>query len=146
DEVTVNGVPPAQKARAAQGVPRLVVVWCPDWPVAAAGLDADAPVAVVHANRVVAASLAARYEGVHPGQRRRAAQACCPALTLVPLDPAHDARAFEAVLRAVERFTPLLELTEPGTVTFGALGPSRYHGGDEALVRQVVESVTAVLG
>src|SRR5262249_39919197 len=48
--------------------------------------------------------------------------------------------------RAVERFTPLLELTEPGTVTFGALGPSRYHGGDEALARQVVTSVTAVLG
>ena len=125
---------------------RLVVVWCPDWPVAAADAPADEPVAVIHANQVVAASLAARAEGVEPGLRRRAAQARCPSLTLVPLDPARDARAFESVLAMVEHFTPLLELTEPGTVTFLARGPSRYHGGDVALGRQVSEAVLAVLG
>jgi protein ImuB len=125
--------------------PRIVVVWCPDWPVAAAGTPADAPVAVVHANLVVAASLAARADDVHPGLRRRAAQARCPALTLVPVDPARDARAFEVVLRAIESFTPLLELTEPGTATFLARGPSRYHGGDAALGHQVSAAVIAAL-
>src|SRR5262245_46799443 len=129
--------------------PRLVVVYCPDWPVAAAGgragVPPDAPVAVMTANRVVAASLAAREEGVEPGQRRRVAQARCPALTLVPADPAEAARAFEDVLRAVERFTPVVELTEPGTATFAARGPSRYHGGDESLAAQVLEAVTTVL-
>ncbi len=128
------------------GPSRLVVVWCPDWAVAAADLDADAPVAVIHANRVVATSLAARYQGVQPGLRRRAAQACCPSLVLVPLDPAHDTRMFEAVLRAVERITPLLEVTEPGTVTFAARGPSRYHGGDEALAQEVAGRVITLLG
>jgi len=131
-----------------------VVVWCPDWPVAAAhaaptlaaDVGADAPVAVLEANRVVAASLAARHEGVLPGLRRRAAQAACPGLTLVPRDPAHEARAFEGVLRAVERITPLLEVTEPGTITFRARGPARYHGGEEALTGLVAERVTAALG
>jgi protein ImuB len=129
--------------------PRLVVVHCPDWPVAAAGgragVPPDAPMAVMAANRVVAASLAAREEGVEPGQRRRVAQARCPALTLVPADPAEAARAFEDVLCAVERFTPVVELTEPGTATFAARGPSRYHGGDESLAAQVLEAVTTVL-
>jgi protein ImuB len=36
--------------------PRMVAVWCPDWPVTTArldaGLDAEAPVAVVAANLV----------------------------------------------------------------------------------------------
>ena len=128
--------------------PRLVVVHCPDWPVAAADLAAtepDAPMAVMAANRVVAASLAAREEGVGPGLRRREAQARCPPLALVPTDPAQEARAFEDVLRAIERFTPLVELTEPGTATFGARGPSRYHGGDEAFAALVAEAVTSVL-
>ena len=129
--------------------PRLVVVHCPDWPVAAAGgragVPPDAPMAVLAANRVVAASRAAREEGVEPGQRRRVAQARCPALTLVPADPAEAARAFEDVLRAVERFTPVVELTEPGTATFAARGPSRYHGGDETLATQVLEGVIGVL-
>ena len=128
--------------------PRLVVVHCPDWPVAAADLAAtepDAPMAVMAANRVVAASLAAREEGVGPGLRRREAQARCPPLALVPTDPAQETRAFEDVLRAIERFTPLVELTEPGTATFGARGPSRYHGGDEAFAALVADAVTAIL-
>jgi protein ImuB len=128
--------------------PRLVVAHCPDWPVAAADLaatDPDAPMAVMAANRVVAAALSARAEGVSPGLRRREAQARCPPLALVPADPAQEARAFEDVLRAIERFTPLVELTEPGTATFGARGPSRYHGGDEAFAALVAEAVTSVL-
>ena len=93
--------------------PRLVV-WCPDWPVVAAGAAPDARRRWLQAaNRVVAASPAARADGVQLGQRRREAQARCPAVTLVR-DPARDARAFESVLQALERFTPLLEVTEPG--------------------------------
>ena len=42
-------------------------------------------------------------------------KACCPDLTLVPRDPAREARAFEGVFWAVEVVTPLLEITAPGT-------------------------------
>ena len=59
---------------AATATPRVMVVWCPDWPVVAAvaaeELSADDPVAVVAANEVVACSAAARPEGVRRGRRR----------------------------------------------------------------------------
>src|SRR5438034_10861241 len=64
--------------------PRLIAVWCPDWPVTTArveaGLPIDAPIAVVTANRVVVCSHAAREHGVRRGLRRREAQARCPQL------------------------------------------------------------------
>ena len=50
-------------------VPRLGVLWCPHWSVAVAGARPDEPVAVVHANRVVAHSVAAAADGVVLGQR-----------------------------------------------------------------------------
>src|SRR5918998_914526 len=65
---------------------RMVVVWCPDWPVVAAGAPPDSLTAVVHANRVVACSEAARAEGVRPGLRRREAQSRCPELELLASD------------------------------------------------------------
>ncbi len=120
--------------------PRVLVAWCPDWPVVAAGVAPGEPAAVVHANRVVAASPAARDEGVVVGHRRREAQARCPELTLVAHDPARDVRAFEPVLQALAALTPLVELTEPGTGTFGTRGPSRYHGGDDALAARTAGS------
>ncbi len=57
--------PPARTLAAAgsgvSGAPqRTLVLWCPDWPVLAAeivdGVPATEPVAVLHANRVVACS------------------------------------------------------------------------------------------
>src|SRR4029450_10597346 len=121
-------------------MPRMVVVWCPDWPVAAAGAPPGSLTAVVHANRVVACSPAARAEGVHPGLRRREAQSRCPELELAPHDPAPQppppapprrearsrspelgllapaparaARPFEPVLVAVEQLTPWVEVVQ----------------------------------
>src|SRR2546430_6961712 len=73
---------------------RTLYVWCPDWPVIAAGLvegvPVHAPVAVLAANRVVACSAAARAEGVRPGLRRREAQGPCPYLVVGLDDPAPD--------------------------------------------------------
>ncbi len=126
--------------------PRALVVCCPDWPVLAACAPLGPPTAVVHANRVVAASPSARDDGVAPGQRRREAQGRCPGLVVVAHDPARDARAFEPVLQAVATLTPLVELTEPGVCTFATRGPSRYHGGDEALAARAGALVTEALG
>ena len=128
------------------GAPRLAVVWCPEWPVVAAGAPVGEPSAVLHANRVLAVSPAARAEGVTVGQRRREAQAACPALSLLDHDPARDARAFEPVLQALEEVTPWVEVTNPGACVFGTRGPSRYHGGDEALAAKVAEVVRGALG
>src|SRR5512132_795087 len=123
----------------------MLVVWCPDWPVVAAGAPPDSLTAVVHANRVVACSAAARAEGVRPGLRRREAQGRCPELELLDHDPARDARAFEPVLVAVERLTPWVEVLLPGECAFPARGAARYHGGEPALAVTVTAAVHAAV-
>jgi len=123
---------------------RTLVVWCPDWPLVAAGL-ADRPAVVVAANRVIASSAPARSEGVRLGQRRREAQACCPELVVVGEDPARDARGFEPVVVAVASFTPRVELTRPGVCAIPALAPARYFGGEASLAEQVCDAAGAAV-
>ena len=119
---------------------RMIAVWCPDWPVVAAhhrpdtvGGDDDA-VAVITANRVVACSHPARMAGVRRGMRRREAQSRCPDLVVLPRDEAGEARAFEPVVAAIESIAPGVEITRPGLAAIGAQGPTRYFGGETAVV------------
>ena len=117
---------------------RTLTVWCPDWPVAAAGFDgAVDSVAVVFANRVVACSAAARADGVRRGLRRREAQGRSPTVTVLEYDADRDARAFEPVVATVEALNPRVEILRPGLCAFDTRGPSRYFGGDDALARRV---------
>ncbi len=125
---------------------RTLVLCCPEWSVVAAGAVPDQALAVVHANRVIASSPAARLEGVTPGLRRREAQGRCPGLEVVAADPARDARAFEPLAVALDVLTPRIEMTRPGTIAFATHGPSRYFGGDDALIERVVALATEVLG
>jgi protein ImuB len=115
-----------------EGMVRTLTVWCPDWPVIAAGiaddLPAHAPVAVLRANRVVVCSPAARAEGVRRDLRRREAQSRCPRLVVVEDDPGRDARAFEPVVAAVEEVAPGVEVIRPGACALAARGPARYFG------------------
>jgi protein ImuB len=67
-------------------------------------------------------------------------------LVVVEHDPGRDARAFEPVVAAVESFVPRVEVTRPGTCSAAARGPSRFFGGDDALVEAVSMAVEAVLG
>ena len=127
------------------GGTRTLVVWCPDWPLVAAGILPDVPAAMFHANRVTACTVAARAEGVKRGLRRREAQSRCPGLVVEQHDPARDARAFEPVVAVVETFTPRVEVTRPGACALPTRGPSRYFGGDDALAARIREAVDAML-
>lgn len=122
-------------------VPRLVIVWCPDWPVVAARVPADQPAAVFRANRVIARSPAAIAAGVQAGERRRSAQGACSQLLVIDHDPDREARAFEPVARAITDMAPRLEVIEPGWVCLAARGPSRYFGGDEAMAHRLAALV-----
>jgi protein ImuB len=126
---------------------RTLLVRCPDWPVAAAeivdGVPAHAPVAVLHAGRVIACSPAARADGVTRGLRRREAQGRCPQVVVVAADPARDARAFEPVVAAIEQVAAGVEVVRPGTCATAVRGPARYFGGEEAAAERVVEQVAA---
>jgi protein ImuB len=125
---------------------RTLVVWCPDWPVLATALAPELPVAVLAQGRVLACSGPARAEGVAVGLRRRQAESCCPGLVVVDHDPDRDARAFEPVVAAVESFAPRVEVTRPGSCAVATRGPSRYFGGEQALVTRVAEAVEGALG
>jgi len=122
-----------------------MVVWLPDWPLTAAGMRPDEPAVVVQANRVVAASVAARDRQVTVGLRRREAQARCPDIAVLQHDPSRDARYFEPLVQALDRFTPRIEILEPGWCSFPTRGPSRYFGGDEALAVKVLQVLDATM-
>ena len=124
---------------------RTLVVWCPDWPLAALGVRTTEPAAVFHANRVVACTEAARQVGVRRGMRRREAQGRCPDLVVHERDHAREARAFEAVARLLDDIAPRVELTRPGTCALGTRGPSRYFGGDIPLAGRVQGLVAAAV-
>jgi len=109
---------------------RSLVAWCPDWPLVAVGASLQEPTAVVHANRVVAASAAARELGVSRGMRMRAAQGRCPELAVHARDDSGEVRAFEPVLGALGAIAARIEVLRPGTCAIAMRGPLRYFGGD----------------
>ena len=128
---------------------RMLCLWCPDWPVVAArradpSLD-GVPVVVLDRGFVLAASAEARAEGVRRGLRRREAEVRCPGLVIRPVDTTGEARAFEALCRAVEVLAPRLALDRPGLLNVATRGPSRYFGGDEAFATRLLAVVAAVL-
>ncbi|MGH8985321.1 MAG: DNA polymerase Y family protein, partial [Acidimicrobiia bacterium] len=128
---------------------RTASLWCPDWPVVALRTRhpelRNVPVAVLERGErgpvVHSASAEARAEDVVTGLRRREAETRCPGLAVVDADPHVEARAFEAVARAVEAFTPRLVLELPGRLSFPTRGPARYFGGDESLAARVLAAI-----
>jgi protein ImuB len=129
-----------------ESLPRLVTVWCPEWPTVAARIPRDVPAGVFHANRVVARTPAAAAAGVSHGDRRRSAQSACPDLLVLDHEPDRDAREFEPVVRAVSDMAPRLEVVEPGWLCLSARGPSRYFGGDRLLAERLVALVAETTG
>src|SRR6478609_5665837 len=129
---------------------RILMLWCPDWPVIAAGLtegiDVHAPVVVLRANRVLACSPAARAEGVRRGLRKREAQGRCPQLTVVEHDPGRDTRAFEPVVAAVEEVAPGVEVIRPGACGLAVRGPASYYGGEAQAAEKLVEHAAVRCG
>lgn len=123
----------------------MIAVWCPDWPVTTARLDAglaaDTPLAVCTGNRVVACSHPARVHGVRRGLRRREAQARCPGLTVLPRNEAAEARLFEPVVAALETIAPGVEITRPGLAAINVKGPTRYFGGETGVLHALSRAV-----
>jgi protein ImuB len=129
---------------------RRFVVWCPDWPVVAAGtalgLESLIPAAVFDANRVLTCSETARANGVRRGMRRREAQGRCPELVVCDHDPARDARLFEPVAVAVEALAPGVEIVRPGLVAVPAKGPAGYFGSEADAAERIVDQVNGAAG
>jgi protein ImuB len=122
----------------------VLVVWCPDWPVVAAGADPRRPEAVISSGRVEACTPAAREQGVRRGMKLRDAQRRCAALVVHADDLDAQARAFEKVIAVVEQLCPRVEVIRPGLIAVPARGPSRYYGGEDAAAATIRDAVAAV--
>ena len=116
---------------------RVLVVWCPDWPVVAADPPGAGPCAVVTHRAVLACNQSARAHGVRRGMRRRDAQSRCPELVLVEENADRDVRAFEPVLAAVEALRPGVAPLRPGLLAIRA--PGRFYGGEEHAAATIAE-------
>ncbi|MCW2748647.1 MAG: polymerase [Nocardioidaceae bacterium] len=120
---------------------RFMVLWCPDWPVVAAMNDEDLPahmpVAVFAKGQVFACSAAARRDGVRRDMRQRDAQSRCPDLVVLDHRPDVDARAFEAVLAAVEALSPGVSPIRPGLCALRV--PARFYGGEAEAAAVIAE-------
>ena len=55
----------------------------------------------------------------------------------------HSYRTYERVVRAVTGVSPLVEVESAGRLVFAARGPSRYFGGEQAMVDDVQARVHA---
>jgi protein ImuB len=122
---------------------RVLVVWCPDWPVVAAaaelGVPARRPAAVLAANVVLACNGVARASGVRRGMRRRDAQSRCPELTVLEANPDRDARSFEEVLTTLEALRPGVAPIRPGLVALRS--PGRFYGGEVQAAAVIAEQL-----
>ncbi len=127
------------------GSRRVLVAWCPDWPVVALGMPPEVPVAVTSGNQVMACSAAARREGVRIGLRRREAQSRCPGLVVRARDPVQEARAFEPVVAAIATLVPAIEVSRPGLCALDVRRAERYFGGEPALCQRVAEVASSAL-
>lgn len=129
---------------------RAIVLWLPDWPVAAAAhelaLDPSAPLVLIEHGEVFACSAAARSAGVSRGLRHREAQYRCPEATVIRHDEGVDARTFDPVLRAIEAAAPGVQLLRPGLVALRARGPARYYGGEAEALAALAAVVRASIG
>lgn len=131
---------------------RTILLWCPDWPLAAAAAEhsiaADLPLALTEKGLVFACSATARADGVRRGMRLREAQSRSTALVVLPYDPILDARAFEPVILALEQITPGVQIIRPGMCAIRARGPRRYYGGEHPAAQAVLDRVRelAVVG
>jgi protein ImuB len=135
-------------ARVKPRASRVLALWCPDWPAAAAAAVADVPptrpVVVVHASRVVACTAVARQAGVRRGITRREAQARCPDLFVAQSNPDRDARLFEPVVAVVDATVPGVEVLRPGVLVLTVRGAARYFGSEAEAAERLVDAVAAV--
>lgn len=121
------------------GIPRVMVLWCPDWPITAAlhearvhdtNLSADAALALIWKGVVFASSAQARADGVTRGLRLREAQARSPELTVLDYDPALDNRVFEPIIAGLEELTPGVQVLRAGMCVVRIRGAAAFYGGE----------------
>lgn len=78
--------------------------------------------------------------------QRREAEAVCPEVHTVSVDPGADAARFEPVAVAIEAVVPRIEVAMPGLVFVPVTGAVRYYGDESALVERITDELGLLTG
>lgn len=88
---------------------------------------------------VVAANTAAQRVGLRIGTSATRAQALVVGLVVQHADPGADAQALECLAVWALRYSPIVAVDPPDGLVIDATGATHLHGGEEALLSDVVQ-------
>ncbi len=124
---------------------RTATIWIPDWPLVVAlavnKLPATTPAVVIANKRVHVASGYARAAGIRTAMPLRHAQELLPDLEVLHANEPLETKEFEYIAHITETLIPHLDILRPGLITFGATGPTRYFGSEEALADKITDLI-----
>jgi protein ImuB len=93
---------------------------------------------------VLAADAAAQRAGLHSGMPATKAQILVPGLVIKNADLPADAAALDRLaLWVLQRYAPIAASDPPDGLVIDATGAAHLHGGEEAMVRAMVERLAA---
>jgi protein ImuB len=114
----------------------------------AAAPDAAMPLVMVgqcgRRRDVVAANVAAFQVGLRIGMPATKAQALVKELVILYADPAADAEALKRLAVWALRYSPIVAVDEPDGLIIDATGASHLHGGEDAMLADVISRLEAV--
>jgi protein ImuB len=134
---------------------RVVSLYLPSWPtdrlrrkMGATAPDAALPLVLVGQNGrrrdVVAANAAALKVGLRIGMPATKAQVLVNELVIHHADPAADTEALERLAVWALRYSPIVATDHPDGLVIDATGASHLHGGEEAMLADVIARLEAV--
>jgi protein ImuB len=114
----------------------------------AAAPDAAMPLVLVgqvgRRRDVVAANAVAIQAGLRVGMPATKAQALVKELVIQHADPAADAEALERLAIWALRYSPIVAADNPDGLIIDATGASHLHGGEEAMLAEMISRLEAV--
>jgi protein ImuB len=134
---------------------RVVSLYLPNWPtdrlrrkMGAAAPDPAMPLVLVgqigRRREVVAANAAALQVGLRVGMPATKAQALVKELLIHHADPVADAEALERLAVWALRYSPVVAAEDPDGLVVDATGASHLHGGEDAMVADMIARLEAV--
>ena len=134
---------------------RVVSLYLPNWPtdrlrrkMAASAPDPALPLVLVgqtgRRREVTAANAAALKIGLRIGMPATKAQALVKELLIQDADPVADAEALERLAVWALRYSPVVAADDPDGLIIDASGASHLHGGEDAMVADMITRLDAV--
>lgn len=136
-------------------MPRVASIYLPTWPtdrlrrrLGAAAPDATLPLVLIgqtgRRREISAANVAALQAGLRIGMPATKAQALVKELAIHHADPSADAEALERLAVWALRYSPIAASDGPDGLVIDATGASHLHGGEDAMLNDIVRRLDAV--